>query len=135
MTAHVRRDDDGDLEIDVLAPDPDLYGETIDFVIPVEVYEADAEEFGEEIGRRQFADDLESGLNVDLELTAPLAILERGQRIKTPAIDWTTTGNELVITSETESRDWILDGFRLSASMNDAGELVVQGTTLYLAER
>jgi hypothetical protein len=135
ITTHVRRTDDGGLELDILAPNPDLYGETIEFEIPVEIYEADAEEFGDEIGRRHFADDLESGLNVDLEIDVPLAILERGQRIIPPAIEWTTTGNGLVITSETESREWILDGFHLSASMDDAGEITVDGTTLYLTER
>ena len=135
ITAHVRRAEDNGLEIDVLAPDPELYGETIDFEIPIELYEEEAEEFGEEIGRRHFADDLESALNVDLDLTIPLAVLERGQRIKTPAIDWTTTGNGLVITSETESREWILDGFRLSAKMGKSGEMAIEGTTLYLTER
>lgn len=135
ITTHVRRADDGGLEIDVLAPNPDLYGETIEFEIPVELYEDQAEEFGEEIGRRHFADDLESGLNVDMDLKVPLAILERGQQITTPPIEWTTVGNGLVITSETETRDWILDGFLVSASMDDRGKISVRGTTLYLAER
>jgi len=135
ITAHVTRADDNGLEIDVLAPDPDLYGETIEFEIPVEIYEDEAEEFGEEIGRRHFADDLESGLNVDLELNVPLAILERGQRVKTPAIEWTTTGNGLVIESESDDREWILDGFRLTATMDKTKKLTVEGTTLYLTER
>lgn len=135
ISTTVRRNADGSLELDTIAPNPELYGETLEFEIPVELFESEAEEFGDEIGRRHFADDLESGLNVDVELNEPLAILERGQRITTPAIAWTTTGNDLVITSETETRDWILDGFRVSALMNKDGELTIQGTTLYLTER
>jgi len=123
------------LEIDVLAPNPELYGETIEFEIPIELFETDAEDFGEEIGRRHFAEDLEPGLQVDIDLNVPLAILERGQEVTTPAIEWKTTGNGLVITSETESRDWILDGFRISARRDGSGEMAVQGTTLYLLEK
>jgi hypothetical protein len=134
MVATVRRTPDGDLEIDVLAPDPDLYGETREFDIPIAITEDEAPDLGEELGIRNFAEDLEPGLQVDLEITVPLAILERGQKITTPAIDWTTTGNNLIITSETEVRDWLLDGFRITASREGGGDLTVKGTTLYLTE-
>ena len=130
----VRRNDDGDLEIDVIAPDPEDYGETGEFDIPVAI-PIDPEDFGEEIGRRHFAEDLDAGLNVDLDVTVPLPILERGQEITTPAIEWTTVGNGLVITSETETRDWILDGFRISARRDGNGKIAIKGTTLYLVEK
>lgn len=139
ISVAVRRaeDDEGGndgLEIDILAPNPDIYGETIDFEIPIELFEDDAVEFGEDIGVRNFAEDQEAGLRVDIDLNVPLAILERGQIIVTPAIEWTTTGNGLVITSESESREWELDGFRITARRDGKGQMTIEGTTLYLLE-
>lgn len=138
ISVHVARvETDGQkdgIEIDILAPNPELYGETVEFEIPVELYLEDAEEFGREIGTRNFIEDVDAGLQVDVELNVPLAILERGQRITTPAIEWKTVGNGLVITSETETRDWILDGFRIVARRTGS-DLTIEGTTLYLTER
>lgn len=136
---YVRRTDDG-LELDISAPTdpdalPDDYGETLEYEIPLQITEAEAEELGEELGRRHFADDRDSALEIEVDVTVPLITLERGQLIKTPAIEWTTTGNDLVITSETESREWLLDGFRLSAKISEKGKVDVSRTTLYLTER
>lgn len=137
ITAAVLRNQDGDLEIDVLAPDPEIYGETEIYDLPLAVLEEDAGELGEEIGRRHFVRDLAPAMNVDMDVTLPLIVLQRGQKIRTPAIDWTSANDlaGLVITSETEERDWILDGYRITAQKDADGSLQLQGTTLYLTER
>ena len=132
-----RNTGDGAAEVDALAPsDLDLpleYGETATFDLPVLVDTMDeALELGEELARRQFAE-AEPGLELELVTTEPLAILERGQTIITPAVEWSTTGNGLVITSETEERAWRLDGFRLAARRGIDGSLDL-GSVLYLVE-
>ncbi len=139
IRTHVRPTDDG-LELDITAPtDPGLldddYGETLEFEIPIFLTEDEAEELGEELGTRHFADDRDSALEVDVKVNVPLVTLERGQLIRTPVIEWTTTGNQLVITSETDSKEWLLDGFRLAARMSAGGKLDVTAAELYLTEK
>ena len=139
IRSHVRRTDDGSLEIDVVAPlDPAFpeYGDTVIFEdLPILLYEDTAGDFGDELGLRHFADDRRERLEVELKTTIPLITLERGQRVKIPKVEWTTTGNGLIITSETEQKTFELDGFRLGFTRRPDGKLTVDSSDLYLVER
>ena len=139
IRTHVRRADDGSLEIDVVAPlDPAFpeYGDTVIFEdLPILLYEDTAEDFGDELGLRHFADDRRERLEPEIKTTIPLITLERGQRVKIPKIEWTTTGNGLIITSETEQKTFELDGFRLGFTRQPDGKLTVDSSDLYLVER
>jgi hypothetical protein len=128
---------DGSLEVDALAPaDTELpidYGELEVFDVPYLVDDlADGEELAEELARRQFAETRDAGLELELVTTEPLFVLERGQLVQTPAVEFSTTGNGLVLTSETEERAWRLDGFRLHFRRNEKS--LDAGSTLYLVE-
>ena len=139
IRTHVRRADDGSLEIDVVAPlDPAFpeYGDTVIFEdLPILLYEDTAGDFGDELGLRHFADDRRERLEVELSTTIPLITLERGQRVKIPKVEWTTTGNGLIITSETEQKTFELDGFRLGFTRRPDGSLSIDSNDLYLVER
>lgn len=132
------RNVEGAAEVDALAPfDGELppdYGEVVVFdEFPFEADDFDdALELGEEVARRQFAETRDSALELELETTEPLIILERGQLIQTPAVAWSTTGNGLVLTTETEARAWRLDGFRFH--VRRSGDGLDAGTVLYLTE-
>jgi hypothetical protein len=136
ITVRPRRDPDGTLELDVVAPDdPALpeYGETVDYVVPTT--DPAPEELAEEIARRQFVASRQSRSTVAVDLTAAPIYLERGQRVATPSIVWRTTGNALQIEAEVENAEWILDGYELRARTSSTGELLeVTRSTLTLAE-
>ncbi|KPJ83951.1 MAG: hypothetical protein AMS19_02600 [Gemmatimonas sp. SG8_23] len=125
----VKRDEEtGELEIDVLAPeDPAFagedYGEVEIFEPPVIVEEEEAEDFGLEIGGRQFVKRLEPRLDIKADLNIPLLGLERGQLVKLPTVSFRVTGNELQIETATESDTWILEGFRRKVTRRDDGLL------------
>lgn len=132
IKVRVNRDPDGPLEVDVIAPDdpvfPD-YGETIELESPVVVYPETAEDFGEEVGRRLFGKTRDPRLKLSVVANVPLTILERGQLVTLPAVQWKTTGNELVIESETNTDEWLLDGFRLRVRRSSSGRLEEFGRT------
>jgi hypothetical protein len=124
IKVRTNRGEEGVLEVDVIAPEDPLfpdYGETVEFESPAVVYPDNAEEFGEEVGRRQFGKTREPKLRLALSANLPLTVIERGQLFTLPSVEWKTTGNELVIESETTAEEWILDGFRLRARRSDAG--------------
>jgi hypothetical protein len=125
----VTRDEDtGELEIDVLAPeDPafagDDYGEVQVFEPPLLIDEIEAEDFGLEIGGRQFAKRLEPRLEIKADVTLPLLGLERGQLLKLPMIEFLVTGNQLQLETSTEADTWLVEGFRRKVSRTESGDL------------
>lgn len=148
----VRRAEDGSVEVDVLAPEdtallPLEYGETLVFdPVPIDLkdlvdmtaddgaYYDDLIDTLGELATAVIARDRREGLQARLELGFPLLVLERGQEIALDAVEWTTTGNGLQITSETVPDAWILDGFRLAVGRGSDGKLSNVDMSLDLVE-
>jgi hypothetical protein len=134
------RDDDGVIEVDVLAPeDPDgpgdVYGETVAFDIPAVGYEdGTAQEVAEEIANRQFVKTREPKMRARVVVNAPLTGIERGQKVTLPTVQWKTVGNELILEQETESDPWILDGFTKRFRASAEGLTEFEATELELIE-
>jgi len=113
-----------DLEADIgwsgdLGLDDDLTGEDY------------AKAITEEISRRQFAKNSKARIDASVVITMPLITIERGQSIQLEAVDWSTinSGAGIILDSETEEGEWILDGWRLSASRDSDGAITGIGTT------
>jgi hypothetical protein len=131
--------EDGVVEIDVLSPDdPNLpgddYGETVPYTVPLDVPLAEAEDLGEEIGRRNFLRNRAARLQLKVGVNVPLAILERGQMVRLPDIEWKVTGNQLQLDAQVVPDDWLLDGFRLKVTRNADGLAEFNATELDLVE-
>lgn len=157
IRARVSRDaQTGAVEVDILGPNAanileDGYGDTITLDVPIELTvdlvgagdegddttrldETAAREFGEDVGTRYFAKYGNSALEATLEVAFPLLTVERGQLVSTPDATWRTIGNLAQIESEINPNPWLVDGFRLAASV-ERGELRdVTSTTLYVVQ-
>lgn len=151
-------DGDGYIELDITAADDiDLYdglgdygsdfgdyGETVvydDYPLGLEDDPLDLEdddyveddwkdeliEVAEIIGKANIIRD-DGVRQVQINPVIPILGVARGQYIKAPAIGWTTTGNSIVIDSETVPLDLRIDGFSYSFSATENGFSATGGT-------
>lgn len=131
----VRSDDDG-TTVDAVAPDDPAYpinefGELVTYDVPTL---DDPLEVGAEIADRQFAATREEDFTVRLDVLMPLLGLEYGQLVTVPALAWEAYGNALHLSSEVESVDWSLVGFKLQVERGADGSWRSPTTTITLQQ-
>jgi hypothetical protein len=131
--------EDGVLEVDILAPEDesspgDDYGETVIFEPPVDADEDTIEDLGEEIAERQFLKTWTPKTRVRLTVNLPLTPLDRGQLIGLPAIQHQVVGNSIILEQETDSGQWLLEGFTRRVSRQGDRLVGFNETELELVE-
>lgn len=118
--------------VDITAPDDpsmtdDDYGSVFEYEIPTTDYVAD------EIAERQFSQRQTPDL-LALDILTPIIGLEYAMQAGLPEVEWQTTTDDLIQTSQTIANDYVLVGYHRTLERKADGTWASPRTTLRLQE-